>query len=72
MSGEDGVKLARAKDGPAQAQLASKAKVTRHRIGLIEAGRLAPSLKLYTAIANALKTWDGLFSVEQTDEDGQR
>jgi putative transcriptional regulator len=63
------VKLARVENDLTQAQLADKAGVTRQTIGLIEAGRFNPSLKLCMAIAKALnKTLDDLFWIEEEDE----
>ena len=66
MSRKNGVKLARVENDLTQAQLAEKAGVTRQTIGLIEAGRFNPSLKLCMAIAKALnKTLDDLFWIEE-------
>jgi putative transcriptional regulator len=66
------VKLARIENDLTQAQLAEKAEVTRQTIGLIEAGRFNPSLKLCTAIAQALnRTLDDLFWMEEEDEHDQ-
>jgi len=63
------VKLARVENDLTQAQLAERAGVTRQTIGLIEAGRFNPSLKLCMAIAKALnKTLDDLFWIEEEDE----
>jgi putative transcriptional regulator len=63
------VKLARVENDLTQAQLADKAGVTRQTIGLIEAGRFNPSLKLCMAIAKALnKTLDDLFWIEEENE----
>jgi putative transcriptional regulator len=63
------VKLARVENDLTQAQLADKAGVTRQTIGLIEAGRFNPSLRLCMAIAKALnKTLDDLFWIEEEDE----
>jgi putative transcriptional regulator len=65
------VKLARVENDLTQAQLAERAGVTRQTIGLIEAGRFNPSLKLCMAIAKALnKTLDDLFWIEEEDERG--
>lgn len=48
--------------GLSQQQLADAVSATRQTIGLIEAGRYNPSLKLCTAICKILgKTLDGLF-----------
>ena len=63
------VKLARVENDLTQAQLAERAGVTRQTIGLIEAGRFNPSLKLCIAIAKALnKTLDDLFWIEEEEE----
>ena len=63
------VKLARVENDLTQAQLAERAGVTRQTIGLIEAGRFNPSLKLCMAIAKALnKTLDDLFWIEEENE----
>jgi putative transcriptional regulator len=71
LSSKNGVKLARVENDLTQAQLAERAGVTRQTIGLIEAGRFNPSLKLCIAIAKALnKTLDGLFWIEEEDEHG--
>jgi putative transcriptional regulator len=65
------VKLARVQSDLTQAQLAEKAGVTRQTIGLIEAGKFNPSLRLCLAIARALnKTLDDLFWIEE-EENGQ-
>ena len=69
LSRKNGVKLARVENDLTQAQLAERAGVTRQTIGLIEAGRFNPSLKLCMAIAKALnKTLDDLFWIEEEDE----
>ena len=69
MSRKNGVRLARVENDLTQAQLAERAGVTRQTIGLIEAGRFNPSLKLCIAIAKALnKTLDDLFWIEEEDE----
>ena len=69
MSRKNRVKLARVENDLTQAQLAEKAGVTRQTIGLIEAGRFNPSLKLCMAIAKALdKTLDDLFWIEEEEE----
>ena len=71
MSSKNRVKLARVENDFTQAQLAERAGVTRQTIGLIEAGRFNPSLKLCIAIAKALnKTLDDLFWIEKEDEHG--
>ena len=65
------VKLGRVQSDLTQAQLAEKAGVTRQTIGLIEAGKFNPSLRLCLAIAKALdKTLDDLFWIEE-DENGE-
>jgi putative transcriptional regulator len=69
LSRKNRVKLARVENDLTQAQLAEKAGVTRQTIGLIEAGRFNPSLKLCMAIAKALnKTLDDLFWIEEEEE----
>jgi putative transcriptional regulator len=69
LSRKNRVKLARVENDLTQAQLAQKAGVTRQTIGLIEAGRFNPSLKLCIAIAKALnKTLDDLFWIEEEEE----
>jgi putative transcriptional regulator len=69
LSRKNRVKLARVENDLTQAQLADKAGVTRQTIGLIEAGRFNPSLRLCMAIAKALnKTLDDLFWIEEEDE----
>jgi putative transcriptional regulator len=71
LSRKNRVKLARVENDLTQAQLAERAGVTRQTIGLIEAGRFNPSLKLCIAIAKALnKTLDDLFWIEEEDEHG--
>ena len=71
LSRRNRVKLARVENDLTQAQLAEKAGVTRQTIGLIEAGRFNPSLKLCMAIAKALnKTLDDLFWIEEEEEHG--
>jgi len=73
LSGKNRVKLARVENDLTQAQLAERAGVTRQTIGLIEAGRFNPSLKLCMAIAKALnKTLDDLFWIEEEDEHAER
>jgi putative transcriptional regulator len=69
LSRKNRVKLARVENDLTQAQLADRAGVTRQTIGLIEAGRFNPSLKLCMAIAKALnKTLDDLFWIEEEEE----
>ena len=73
MSRKNRVKLARVENDLTQAQLAEKAGVTRQTIGLIEAGRFNPSLKLCMAIAKTLnKTLDDLFWIEEEEEHAER
>jgi len=69
LSRKNRVKLARVENDLTQAQLADRAGVTRQTIGLIEAGRFNPSLKLCMAIAKTLnKTLDDLFWIEEEEE----
>lgn len=56
------LKAARLDAGLSQMQLADAVGATRQTIGLIEAGRYNPSLRLCTAICKTLgKTLDDLF-----------
>ena len=56
------IKLARIEKELSQAQLAEKAGVTRQTIGLIEAGRYNPTLRLCLEICKTLnKTLDEMF-----------
>ncbi len=58
----DRMKAARMELGLSQQQLADAVAATRQTIGLIEAGRYNPSLRLCTAICKVLgKTLDDLF-----------
>jgi putative transcriptional regulator len=60
------VKLARVEKDFTQAELAERVGCTRQTIGLIEADKFNPSLKLCLAIAKALsKTLDDLFWIEE-------
>ena len=60
------VKLARVEHDLTQAELAEEVGCTRQTIGLIEANKFNPSLKLCLAIAKALnKTLDDLFWIEE-------
>lgn len=60
------MKLARIENDLTQQELADMVGVTRQTIGLIEAGKFNPSLKLCRAIALALnKTLDDLFWDEE-------
>lgn len=64
------VKLARVENDLTQAELAEEVGCTRQTIGLIEANRFNPSLKLCTAIAKAVnKSLDDLFWVEEENND---
>ncbi len=66
------VKLARVENDLTQAELAERAECTRQTIGLIEADKFNPSLKLCTAIARALsKSLDDLFWIEDEDDDNR-
>jgi putative transcriptional regulator len=63
------VKLARIEAELTQAELAQMAGCTRQTIGLIEADRFNPSLKLCTAIARAVgKTLNEVFWIEEVDQ----
>ncbi|MEI2393605.1 helix-turn-helix transcriptional regulator [Priestia megaterium] len=56
------IKIARIEKNLTQKDLASRVNVTRQTIGLIEAGKYNPSLKLCIDIARTLdKTLDELF-----------
>lgn len=56
------MRVARIEAGLSQQQLADAVGATRQTIGLIEAGRYNPSLKLCTAICRTLgRTLDDLF-----------
>ncbi|MCL2580481.1 MAG: helix-turn-helix transcriptional regulator [Oscillospiraceae bacterium] len=60
------VKIARVAADLSQEQLAEKVGATRQTIGMIEAGKYNPSLKLCLAICHALgKTLDQLFWEEE-------
>ena len=59
------LKLARVARGWSQAELAERVDVTRQTIGLIEAGRYNPSIKLCLALARAIgQTLDDLFWIQ--------
>jgi len=59
------LKLARVAQGWSQAELADRVGVTRQTIGLIEAGRYNPTLKLCLALARATdRTLNDLFWIE--------
>lgn len=60
------MRIARIEKDMSQEQLAVVTEVTRQTIGMIEAGRFNPSLKLCIAICKALeKTLDELFWKEE-------
>jgi putative transcriptional regulator len=60
------VKLARVENNLTQAQLAGLVGVTRQTIGLIEAGKYNPTIKLCLMIAEVTgKTIDQLFWIEK-------
>ncbi len=64
------VKLARVENDLTQSQLAERVGCTRQTIGLIEADRFNPSLKLCIAIAKAVnKTLNDLFWIEEDNHD---
>ncbi len=59
------LKLARVARGWSQAELADRVDVTRQTIGLIEAGRYNPSIKLCLALARATgQGLDDLFWIQ--------
>lgn len=63
------LRAARVACGLSQQQLADAADATRQTIGLIEAGRYNPSLKLCRAICETLgKTLDDLFWEKETHD----
>ncbi len=56
------IKMARMEAGLSQAELAERVGATRQTIGLIEAGKYNPTIKLCLAMCKALgKTLDDLF-----------
>lgn len=60
------VKLARVEKGLTQAMLAEKVGISRQTVGLIEAGKYNPTIKLCLLIAQATgKTLDQLFWIEE-------
>jgi putative transcriptional regulator len=64
------VKLARVENDLTQVELAEEAGCTRQTIGLLEANRFNPSLKLCIAIAKAVnKTLNDLFWIEEDNYD---
>jgi putative transcriptional regulator len=63
------VKLARIENGLTQEQLADLVGVTRQTIGLIEAGKYNPTLKLCLMVAKVTRTsLDELFWIEGEQE----
>ena len=61
------MKIARVECDLSQEQLAEKVGATRQTIGMIEAGKYNPSLKLCVAICKVLgRTLDELFWEDQT------
>ncbi len=59
------LKLARVEKGMTQEELADLVGVTRQTIGLIEAGKYNPTLKLCLLLANTTgKSLDELFGIE--------
>jgi putative transcriptional regulator len=65
------VKLARIEKDLTQAELAERVGCTRQTIGLIEADKFNPSLKLCISIAKVLnKTLNDLFWIEEGYQDG--
>ncbi len=66
------MKLARVEKDLSQEKLAELVGVTRQTIGLIEAGKYNPSIRLCVGICRALgKTLDQIFW-EEADNDAQR
>jgi putative transcriptional regulator len=64
------IKLARVENDLTQADLGNKVGCTRQTIGLIEADKFNPSLKLCLAIAKVLnKTLDDLFWIEEDNHE---
>lgn len=62
------IKVARTEKNWTQGDLADAIGVTRQTIGLIEAGKYNPTIKLCLAMANALgKTLDDLFWEEEDE-----
>jgi len=62
---ENRLKLARVEGGLSQAELADRVGVTRQTIGLIEAGRYNPTLKLCLNLARATgRSLDDLFWIK--------
>jgi putative transcriptional regulator len=69
MSGKR-LKVARVESDLTQAELAEKVGCTRQTIGLIEADRFNPSLRLCLALARALgRTLDDLFWTEEVSHE---
>ena len=66
ISFENRLKIARVEQGLSQSELADLAGVTRQTIGLIEAGRYNPSVKLCLILARETRrTLDELFWIEE-------
>jgi putative transcriptional regulator len=62
---KNSLKLARVSKNLSQAELAELVSVTRQTVGLIEAGKYNPTLKLCLALAKATdKTLDELFWIK--------
>jgi putative transcriptional regulator len=62
------LKVARVETGLSQAQLAGQAGVTRQTIGLIEAGKYNPTIRLCLALARVTgRGLDDLFWIEEDD-----
>jgi len=62
---ENTLKLARVAKGLTQAELAEAAGVTRQTVGLIEAGKYNPTIKLCLILASILdRSLDQLFSMK--------
>ena len=63
------IKLARVEKGISQQELSEMVGVTRQTIGMIEAGKFNPSIRLCNAICHALgKTLNDLFWQDEGDE----
>jgi putative transcriptional regulator len=62
------LKVARVETGLSQAQLAEQAGVTRQTIGLIEAGKYNPTIRLCLALARVTgRGLDDLFWIEEDE-----
>ncbi|HEX7704989.1 MAG TPA: helix-turn-helix transcriptional regulator [Thermoanaerobaculia bacterium] len=67
------IKVERAKQDLTQAQLASKAGITRRSVNAIETGRMVPSVLLALRIARALDvSIESLFALRETLPDPTR